>query len=689
MVDSSDRSVPSQWSPQAATDLSPLQLLVYASNLLGSDKRITNFGGGNTSQKVRSADPITGEPRDVMYVKGSGGDLGTATEASFAALDLARVLCLEDLAKAKALHEDDVVPLYEQCAFGSNRVACSIDTPLHAFVPAAAVSHMHADSVIALAASRDAQRLMTDAFGDRLGFLPWKRPGFDLGLQLRNLITSQPGIQGALMESHGFICWAEEWQACYELTLEIINQAQTYLDGRGKHQPFGQVNRRDAEDSRESWSQLLPQLRGGTASDGIGQIATIDESEEVQNFLASEAAPRLAALGTSCPDHFLRTKIAPLWLDRSLPLGGQIQAYKEAYAAYYERNRQPNSPPMRNPSPSVVLVPGLGMVSFGRSAKESRVTGEFYRNAIRVMRGAEAVSEYVALPEAEAFGIEYWQLEEAKLQRMPPPKPLSRRIAVVTGGAQGIGRATAARLAEMGACVAVLDRDLQRLEDCRQDLSARFGADSVLAVPTDVTDQSALREAFSEVVLSFGGLDIAVINAGTARRGTVSVTDEPTYDALSEILMKAYFFSAQVAVNVMKNQGLGGSIVFVASKNGVAVGANAAAYSAAKAFELHLMRTVAVDHAVDGIRANAVNPDGVVTGSGIWSEAWRSETAALLGIEPGQVSDYYRDRSLLKVAVEPDDVAKAIAWLADSAQSSRTTGCVITVDGGNREGFLR
>jgi len=662
---------------------------VYASNLLGSDPRITNFGGGNTSLKTTETDPLSGEERSVLWVKGSGGDLGTATAKSFASLDLEKVLALEGLRDARQLHEDDIVPLYAHCTHNLNPVACSIDTPLHAFVPFAAVSHMHADSVIAIAASADAEALTQEVWNGKLGYVPWRRPGFDLGLMIRDELAKNPSIQGVLMGSHGFICWADDWEACYDLTLDIINQAQAFLDRHNPDKAFGQVRFTDDVDSRAGWLRLLPALRGLTAVDGQALYASVDAPEEVLAFLASEKAPSLAALGTSCPDHFLRTKIAPLWLDPQRGLPEQLAEYRKSYAAYYERCKHADSPPMRNPNPSVILVPGLGMVALGKSPTEARVTGEFYRNAIRVMRGAEAVSRYVALPEQEAFNIEYWALEEAKLRRQPPERDLSRKVAVITGAAQGIGLATARRLVEQRAAVVLIDIDGAKLGTAVDELHGLAGQDRVWSVVCDVTDSQALERAFEEAVLRFGGIDIAVINAGNARRGTVAETSDETFAALSDLLMKAYFTTARTAVRLMQEQGLGGSIVVVGSKNGVAAGSNSAIYSAAKAFELHLMRTIALDHAPDRIRCNAVNPDGVVDGSGIWNDKWRAETAALLGIAPADVANHYRDRSLLKVGVTPDDVARAIAWLANDVQSSRTTGCVITVDGGNREGFLR
>jgi rhamnulose-1-phosphate aldolase/alcohol dehydrogenase len=688
--------IESRWDHAAASNLSDLELLVYASNLLGSDLRITNFGGGNTSSKVSASDPLTGDPTRVLWVKASGGDLGSAKASNFASLYLGRLLSLK--AKSVAgVHEDEIVGLYGQCIFNLNPAAPSIDTPLHALVPAPCVSHMHSDAVIAIAACDHAEQLTKEIWGGRMGYLPWKRPGFDLGLMLERLIEENPGIQGALMQSHGFICWAGDWESCYRLTLDMINDAQKYMDGRGTKEPFG-PSIRDAEvrESNAQWESLLPALRGKVAHNGQRLVACLDRDNVTLDFLSREKLVQLAGMGTSCPDHFLRTKIRPLVIE--LPKDGlgpealdeALAEFREAYHGYYERCRRPDSPAIRNPNPSVVLVPGLGMVSFGKNAQEAKVTGQFYRNAIEVMRGAESVGKYVALPEQEAFDIEYWLLEEAKLRRMPQEKELSGSIAAITGGAQGIGLATAKKMAALGACVAILDIQEDKLEGAVSEIQACSGVPgSVMGIQCNVTETESVRAAFGAVIRTFGGVDIAVIGAGNARRGSLADTTDADYDFLSNLLMKGYALAMREAIRVMQDQGTGGSIVVVGSKNGVATGSNAAIYSAAKAFELHLMRTVAVDHAKDGIRCNAINPDAVLTGSAIWSDQWRTETAALLGISPNQLEDHYRKRSLLGVAVSTDDCAEAICWLASETRSSRTTGCVIPVDGGNREGFLR
>ena len=683
----------SLWNPTAVADLDDVGSLVYRSNLLGSVPLVTNFGGGNTSVKVQEADPLTGAPVQVMWIKGSGGDLGSMKRDGLASLDLDKVLALEGRYKA-GLHEDAIVAMYPHCNFNLNPTACSIDTPLHAFIPRTHVDHLHPDSVIAIAAAADSEALTAKVFGGRVGYLPWKRPGFELGLMLRDLYASDPTLVGAVMGSHGLICWADTSEECYELSLELIRTAAAFLEANGRSEPFGALVRAEAEpDARATLVELVPVLRGLASHEGQRLIAEVDTSSSTRAFLASARMPELAALGTSCPDHFLRTKIRPLVLpdDRSpASLETAFAAYRDGYAAYYERCKRADSPTMRNPNPSVVLIPGVGLVAFGKNKNEARVTCEFYQRAIEVMRGAESVSSYTALPEQEAFDIEYWLLEEAKLKRMPAEKEMSRQIALVTGAAQGIGRATAIRFAALGAHVVMLDRDAERLEAAVADAQQAAGtASAAFGMPGDVTDDAALNLAFEEAILRFGGLDVAVPCAGNARRGTLADTTDEDYTFLSELLMRAYFTTSRAAAQIMIRQGTGGSIVSVASKNGVATGSNASIYSAAKAFELHLMRTAANDLAKHGIRCNAVNPDAVLQGSGIWNDKWRTETAATLGIDPDDLQDHYRKRTLLGVAVSADDVAEAVAWLASEVRSSRTTGTVLPVDGGVREGFVR
>jgi len=686
-------NVPSLWDTASAPN-DPVDLLVYASNLLGSDPRVTNFGGGNTSSKILMRDPLTGEEQTVLWVKGSGGDLGSAKRGGFASLYQEKVVGLEGRYRSEQMHEDAIVPLYPQCVFDLNPAAPSIDTPLHAFVPYAAVSHMHSDAVIAIAASEDSERLTQEIFGGQMGFLPWKRPGFELGLMLKELIKANPAVNSAMMQSHGFICWADTWEECYELTVRLINQAADYIQGqRGDLHPFGEVVRAPHSDPEEVLVKLLPILRGKAAFNGRRLIASVDQSDQVLDFLSRAKMDQLVNLGTSCPDHFLRTKIRPMVLSADAAesdIDLALESFREGYAAYYDRCKLADSPAMRNPNPSIVLIPGVGMISFGKNAQEAKVTGAFYKNAIAVMEGAETLTHYTSLPEQEAFNIEYWLLEEAKLKRMPPEKEMSRQVAVITGGASGIGKATAIQMAGLGACVVLVDINEDGLAQAVNEVQAASGVPgSVRSVPCDVTDSSAISAAFRAAIFAYGGVDVVVANAGNARRGSVADTSAEDYAFLSDLLMKGYFDTLGEAVRIMVKQGTGGSCVVVGSKNGVAAGNNAALYSAAKAFELHLMRVTASDFAKHGIRCNAINPDGVVTGSAIWSDAWKEQTSKALGIAPEELVDHYAKRSMLGTVVTPDDCAEAICWLASEARSSRTTGCVIPVDGGNKEGFLR
>jgi rhamnulose-1-phosphate aldolase/alcohol dehydrogenase len=689
--------LPSLWDRAKADAMDEVDQLVYASNLLGSDPRITNFGGGNTSVKVTDTDPLTGEPVEVLWVKGSGGDLGTAKKTGFASLYLDKVLGLEaryeeNRRGAKGnLREDDIVGMYAQCIFNLNPAAPSIDTPLHAFVPRKAVSHMHSDAVIAIAASEDVERLTQEVFGGEMGFLPWKRPGFELGLMLRDLIEANPGINSAMMGSHGFICWADSWEECYNLTLRLINRASEFIERKsGSTHAFGEIVGERHPDPGTLLLDLLPRLRGKVAYNGQKLIGVIDTSEPVHEFLSRAKMEQLSALGTSCPDHFLRTKIRPLVLNPEGDIDHALADFRKHYAAYYDRCMRPDSPAMRNPNPSVVLIPGVGMISFGKNIQEATVTGKFYRNAIEVMRGAETVSRYTALDEQEAFDIEYWLLEEAKLKRQPPEKELSRQIALITGGASGIGKATALKMAGLGAHVVLLDINEEHLNEAVSEVESAAGIKGAAkGYRCDVTDPAQIDAAFNEAILAYGGVDIVVANAGNARRGTVAETSDEDFKFLSDLLIKGYFDTVAAATRLLVKQGTGGSIVVVGSKNGVAAGSNAALYSAAKAFELHLMRCTALDFAKEGIRCNAINPDGVVVGSSIWSDAWKEQTAKSLGIKPDELVEHYRKRSLLGTVVTPDDCAEAICWLASDKRSSRTTGAVIPVDGGNKEGFLR
>jgi len=698
-------NIPSIWN-SANAPVDEADKLVYASNLLGSDPRITNFGGGNTSVKVRQIDPLTGNEVDVLWVKGSGGDLGTAKRGGFASLYLDKVLSTEGRYRhgrksAGDLGEDDIVALYRHCIFNDNPAAPSIDTPLHAFVPARAVSHMHSDAVISIAASRDAEALMNEIYKGEMGYLPWKRPGLELGLMLRDLIEANPGINSALMGQHGFICWADTWEECYDLTLRLINQAAEYIARNTKKHPFGEVVRVQSEpDSMERLIDLLPRLRGKVAFNGQRLIAKIDQSEAVLEYLSREKAHELANLGTSCPDHFLRTKIRPLILeDLSESAVDQALAdFRVHYAAYYDRCRHANSPAMRNPNPSVVLIPGVGLVSFGKNPTEARVTGEFYRNAIEVMRGAEAVSTYIALPEQEAFDIEYWLLEEAKLKRQPPEKEMSRKVALLIGSGPGIGMEIAKRLLDQGACVLLADMNEELVSEAKEALRGAYGKEVVEGVVLDITDRASVRRAMESAVLAYGGIDVLVnIAAVFIPPSTEGKNTDDQWRKSLEINVLGSNIVAEEAQRIMAKQGTPSSIVLCSSANAVVAKKGSLAYDTSKAALNHLVRELAVEFAPT-TRVNAVAPATVVAGSQMFprDRVIASLVKYKIAFDEGEatdalvqkLSDFYAQRTLLKQAVTPGKVADA-AYLLASDRLSQTTGQVLPVDAGLVEAFLR
>jgi len=687
-----------RWSAAACAGFSPEQLLLYRSNLLGADLAVTNYAGGNTSAKLPAADPLTGEPTTVLWVKGSGGDLGSMRLDGFATLHLDRVLGLRARYRGHA-HEDEMVGYLQHCTYNLNPRAASIDTPLHAFIPHAHVDHMHPDAVIALAAARDGERLVREVYGEEIGWLPWLRPGFELAMRLADICKKRPGLRGVVLGGHGLFTWGATSEECYRHTLAVIRKADAFLRERAPKAVFGGAARAALEaPARRAWAVgLLPGLRG-LVSREVRKLAHFDDSEETLAFVNSARMRELAALGTSCPDHFLRTKIRPLVLEcdpsAQFPssvlerAGAAVDAYRADYAAYYQRCRRPISPAMRDANPVVVLVPGVGMFTFAKDKATARVAGEFYGNAIRVMRGATAVSEYVGLAEHEAFDIEYWPLEEAKLKRMPPAKALEGRAAVVTGAAGGIGRATCERLLADGASVVALDIDEAALLATAADLVARHGKDRVRTAMADVTSEAAVRAAMERAVLEYGGVDIVVCNAGLASAAPFDETSLDLWNRNWNVLATGYFLVAREGFRVMKAQGGGGSIVFVGSKNALAASAQASAYNTAKSAELHLARCIALEGAPLGIRANVVNPDAVLRGSRIWAGAWRTERAAAYGVGEEQLEEHYRKRSLLQRNVFPEDVAEAVAFFA-SDLSAKSTGNILNVDAGNVTAFPR
>ncbi len=681
----------SRWSRAHAATLSAPELLQYRSNLLGSDLAVTNFGGGNTSAKVMQPDPLSGEPARVLWVKGSGGDLGSMKLDGFATVYLCKILELEAKYRGRD-HEDEMVELLPHCTFGLNPRAASIDTPLHAFLPYAHIDHMHPDAVIALAAATGGEAATRKIFDGELGWIGWQRPGFNLALKLREAVRAKPDLRGLVLAGHGLISWGETAEACYENTLDLIRRAAAHLNKRlGEAPAFGGsiVDPLPPGERKAAAAKLLPRLRAQAGR----KIGHFDDATEVLEFVGSQDATRLAEIGTSCPDHFLRTKIWPLMIDGGRLgsddsyLAGAFEAYRRKYAAYYARCTSKDSPALRDPNPVVILAPGIGMFTLAKDKATARVSAEFYRNAINVMRGAEAEGGYVGLPEKEAFGIEYWRLEDAKLQRMPKPKPLEGSIALVTGGAGSIGRATAHRLLEEGACVVLADVDAPRLAEAEREFVVAFSRDRVRTAVTDVTNEDSIQAAFDLAAQEYGGVDIMVANAGIASSASIEETTREIWHRNHSVLAEGYFLAARAAFSLMKRGG--GSIVFVGSKNALAATPNASAYASAKAAALHLARCLALEGAPFGIRVNTVNPDAVLRGSHIWDGAWRDERAKAYGVEPGaELEELYRARSLLKREVLPEDVAEAILFFA-SDKSAKSTGNIINVDAGNAQAFTR
>ncbi|KQT53155.1 short-chain dehydrogenase [Aureimonas sp. Leaf454] len=687
------------WDEAKASTLDEPGKLLYRSNLLGSDKRITNYGGGNTSAKVVQRDPLTGEDVSVLWVKGSGGDVGSIRLDGFATLYQSKLNQLRGLYRGVA-HEDEMVGYLPHCTFALNPRAASIDTPLHAYLPYAHVDHMHPDAVIAIAAMRNGREIAARVYGDEIGWLGWRRPGFELGLELARFAAEDPDAKGVILGSHGLFTWGDTAEDCYATTLRIINRAIEWFEGELSGQPAfsGEaVPTLPPETRRAVAARLMPAIRGRIGAEEA-KVGHFDDGAAVLEFVGSRDLRKLAALGTSCPDHFLRTKIRPLVLDFDPATGdvdalvgsldGAISAYREDYAGYYERCRRPGSPAMRDPNAVIYLVPGVGMLSFAKDKATARIAGEFYVNAINVMRGASGVDTYEGLPEQEAFDIEYWLLEEAKLQRMPKPKSLAGRIALVTGGAGGIGRATAARLLAEGACVVLADINAQSLEATRAEFAASFGADQVRATVMNVTSEAEVTKSFVDALVDYGGLDILVSNAGIASAAPVEDTTLEVWERNLSILATGYFLVSREAFRLFRHQKLGGSVIFVASKNGLAASAGASAYCTAKAAEIHLARCLALEGAEAGIRVNTVNPDAVLRGSQIWSGEWREQRAASSKIGTDELEAHYRNRSLLKRSVFPEDIAEAIYFFA-SDLSMKSTGNILNVDAGNAISFTR
>jgi rhamnulose-1-phosphate aldolase/alcohol dehydrogenase len=674
----------------------PLDELIARSNRLGADPRNTNYAGGNTSAKGAATDPVTGEPAELLWVKGSGGDLGTLTENGLAVLRLDRLRALQAVYPGPE-REDEMVAAFDYCLHGLGGATPSIDTAMHGLVGATHVDHLHPDAGIALAAAADGEKLTGECFGNRVAWLPWRRPGFQLGLEVAEIQRSRPDAIGVILGGHGITAWGATSGECESRSLEIIATAQRFIDVTGRQEPFGPrqpgLEPLPEPERRARAAALAPILRG-LASTDRRQVGHFTDSPAVLDFLASREHPRLARLGTSCPDHFLRTKVRPMLLDLSAGAGLDAAAsrlrelheeYRADYRAYYDRHATSESPAMRGADPAVVLVPGVGMFSFGADKQTARVAGEFYLNAINVMRGAEAVSTYAPISEAEKFRIEYWALEEAKLARRPKPRPLAGRVALVTGGGSGIGLATARRLAAEGACVVVADRDAAAAADAARSLGS---ADTAVAVTADVTGEDAIAAAFDAAALAFGGVDLVVNNAGLSVSKPLLETTAADWDRQHAVMARGSFLVSRAATAMMAAQQMGGDIIYICSKNAIVAGPDNVAYGAAKADQAHQVRLLAAELGGLGIRVNGINPDGVVRGSGIFAGGWGAKRAAVYGVPEEDLGAYYAGRTLLKREVLPEHIAAAVIVLT-AGELPLTTGLLIPVDGGVPAAFLR
>jgi rhamnulose-1-phosphate aldolase/alcohol dehydrogenase len=692
------------WDEKAAASMAgdEVALLIYRSNLLGADLRLTNYGGGNTSCKAMARDPLTGRETEIMWVKGSGGDLGTLKRSGLAALYVNRLLSLKNVYRGLE-HEDEMVELFNHCIYDLSSKAPSIDTPLHGFLPFAHIDHLHPDAAIAIAAAKDGEAITKKLFDGKIGWVPWQRPGFDLGLQLRQCLDENPGIRGIMLGSHGLFTWGDTAYESYINTLEVIERCAQYLeDNTSKKGPvFGgtRLQAKPREARLEKAAALAPVLRGFCSS-RTRMVGHFTDDERVLEFIDSNDLARLAPMGTSCPDHFLRTKISPLVLDLSPgqdptetvmlkeKLTPQFESYRKMYAHYYDSCKHANSPAMRDPNPVVILYPGIGMFTFSKDKQTARVAAEFYINAINVMKGAEAISSYTSLPRQEAFNIEYWLLEEAKLQRMPKPKALSGRIALVTGSAGGIGKAIAKKFADEGACVIINDNDEKRLESARAEFKQQYGKDVFIGELLDVTQVADIRKVYRAAALAFGGVDIVVNCAGLSISKPIQDHTEEDWDLLYDVLVKGQFMVTQAGVEVMRKQSTGGDILNIVSKNALVSGPNNAGYGSAKAAQLHLSRLNAAELGPDKIRVNVINPDAVISDSKIWEGAWAEGRAKAYGVTVQELPAYYARRTLLNEIILPEDIANASLAFVGGLMN-KSTGNVLNVDGGVAMAFVR
>ncbi len=677
-------------------------LLIYRSNLLGADLRLTNYGGGNTSCKAMASDPITGKQTEIMWIKGSGGDIGTLKRSGLAALYVDRLRNLTNVYRGLE-YEDEMVELFNHCIYDLNSKAPSIDTPLHGFLPFKHIDHLHPDAAIAIAAAKDGKKITHDLFGGKIGWVEWQRPGFDLGLKLKQCLDENPGIIGIMLGSHGLFTWGDTAYESYVNTLEVIEKCAEYLEQNyGKRRAvFGGMNIKSLPkgDRLKQAASLAPVLRG-LCSSNTKMIGHFTDDERVLEFTNSHDLARLAPMGTSCPDHFLRTKISPMVLslatdedlsdakatkEKLLPA---FEAYRKMYADYYYTCRHENSPAIRDANPVVILYPGVGMFTFAKDKQTARVAAEFYINAINVMKGAEAISEYTSLPRQEAFNIEYWLLEEAKLQRMPKPKPLTGKIALITGSAGGIGKGIAKKFVEEGACVIINDNDADRLAKADEEFKTKFGKDGYTSVLMDVLKSENIKEAFDKSVLAFGGVDIVVNCAGISISKPLEEHTEKDWDLLYDILVKGQFLVTQGGVEIMRKQNLGGDVLNIVSKNALVSGPNNAAYGSAKAAQLHLSRLNAAELGPDKIRVNVVNPDAVISDSKIWEGAWAEGRAKAYGVKVEELPAFYAKRTLLNEIILPEDIANA-CFAYVGGLLNKSTGNVLNVDGGVAMAFVR
>lgn len=706
------------WNEAEAAKLAgdEVALLIYRSNLLGADLRLTNYGGGNTSCKTKEKDPLTGKEVDVMWIKGSGGDLGTMKRNGLAGLYLERLRSLKSVYRGLE-HEDEMVELFQYCIYDLNSKAPSIDTPLHGFLPFKHIDHLHPDAAIAIAAAKDGKKITAELFNGEIGWVEWQRPGFDLGLKMKETLDKNPNIRGIMLGSHGLFTWGNTSYESYINTLEVIERCAEFLEQplspKGGKKTFGgeKIKSLPKEERLKKAAALMPILRGLCSGSDLqnfplpgaqkgGCVGHFSDDEKVLEFINSNDLERLAPMGTSCPDHFLRTKISPLVLNLTTnddvsdvaaikqKIQPQFEAYRKMYADYYEQCKHDNSPAMRDANPVVILYPGVGMFTFAKNKQTARVAAEFYINAINVMRGAEAISQYTSLPKQEAFNIEYWLLEEAKLQRLPKPKTLSGKIALITGSAGGIGKAIAKKFADEGACIILNDNDKERLSVSSAEFTAQYGKDVFIAESLDVTDASTISKTFDAACVAFGGVDIVVNCAGLSISKPLEEHTEKDWDILYDVLVKGQFLVTQKAVDIMRKQNTGGDIINIVSKNALVSGPNNAAYGSAKAAQLHLSRLNAAELGKDKIRVNVVNPDAVIADSKIWEGKWAEGRAKAYGVSVEELPGYYAKRTLLNEVILPADIAQA-CFVFVSGLLNKSTGNVLNVDGGVAMAFVR